>query len=47
MAHKECLEMVGRCVRTQDSRRNLSEVLVGGMFGRKLDSKRYRYKRYR
>ena len=47
MPHKECLELSGRWVRTQNSRRILSVVWVGGILGRKVDSKRYRYKRYR
>ena len=46
MSHKECLEMIGRYVRTHNSRRILSVVWVGGILGRKVDSKRYRYKRY-
>ena len=47
MPDKECLEMIGRCARTQDSMRILSVVWVGGILGRKVDSKRFRYKGYR
>ena len=33
MPHKECLEMIGRCVRTQNSGIILSVVWVGGILG--------------
>ena len=33
MAHEECLELSGRWVRTQNSRRILSVVWVGGILG--------------
>ena len=42
MTHKECLELFGRLLRIQNSRRILSVVYVRGILGRKCDSKRYR-----
>ena len=45
MPHKECLEVIGRCVRTENKMRILSVVWVGGILGREVDRKRYRHKR--
>ena len=47
MPHKECLEMIGRGVRTENSMRIRFVVWVRGILDMKVDSKKYRYKRYR
>ena len=47
MLHKECLELSGRSLRIQNSRRIFAVVYVRGILGGKvapgdIDSKRYR-----
>ena len=42
MHHRECLELFGRLLRIQNSRRIFAVVYVKGILGRKCDSKRYR-----
>ena len=47
MSHRECLEVSGRLLRIQNSRRILAVVYVRGILGGKVaprdtDSKRYR-----